>query len=78
MYDAMDNGAFIGSVVGGILAKHLYLHDFDFGNMIFDFGISLSTYSLTKELFAKIDNDQFTLEIVISPLVQGISIGGVW
>ncbi len=45
--------------------------------MIFDVGISLSTYSfsLTKELFAKIDNDRFTLEIIISPIVQGISIG---
>ncbi len=76
MYDAMDNGAMFGSVVGAIATKYICLGKYDIGEMLFDTTVSLMIYSISKELFSHFD--AMTNTVFLSPIANGIALGGVW
>ncbi len=78
MFDAMDTGALVGSVVGGVAAKYIYTKNINLGYILLDTAISLSVYSIVKNISENFTDDQFLKDVVISPISSGIVLGGVW
>lgn len=81
MADAIETGAVVGTVIGGVIAKHVYLAfngDFQVENLIVDSVISSVVAYVAHEVVKSFCDDSLISDIFVVPGINGLVLGGVW